>query len=290
MRERTPLPSELIRQLPKLKLIVTCGHRNRAIDLAACAARGIPVASARDAHAGPVDSTAEHVVALILGIARRLADNDAAVKAGLWQTGFVTALAGKTIGVVGLGRLGAAVARIMHVALGMRVVAWSSNLTQEAADQTARDAGLPADGPPGAKTFEVVSRRELFSAADVVTLHMVLSDRSRGLITAQDLALMKPRALFVNTSRGPLVVEEDLLCVLKAGKIGGAALDVFDLEPLPPDSEWRSTEWGKGGRSSVLVTPHVAYVEEQTIRGFYEQQVDNVARWAAGEPLHNLLY
>lgn len=289
MRERTPFPAELIHRLPKLKLILTCGHRNKAIDLAACAARGIPVASAGDAHAGPVDSTTEHAVAVILAIARRLADNDAAVKSGLWQTGFVTSLAGKTIGVVGLGRLGTAVARIMHVALGMRVLAWSPNLTQETADERARHVGLAAEDAEGAKTFEVVSREALFGAADVVTVHLVLSDRSRSLITARDLALMKPSAFFVNTSRGPLVVEADLLRVLRDGRIRGAALDVFDLEPLLQDSEWRSTEWGKGGRSSVLVTPHIAYVEEQSMRGFYEQQVANLKRWTAGQPLQKLL-
>ncbi|GJN79676.1 hypothetical protein PLIIFM63780_003194 [Purpureocillium lilacinum] len=289
MRERTPFPAALLQRLPNLKLLLTTGVRNKAIDLPSCAARGIPVAGATDTHSGPPDSTTEHAVAMILGVARGLASNDANVKAGLWQTGFATGLAGGTLGVLGLGRLGAAVARAMHLALGMKVIAWSTNLTQEAADEQARHAGLPVEGPDGVKTFRAVSREELFSTADVVSVHLVLSDRTRGIVNAQDLGKMKPSAFFVNTSRGPLVVERDLLDVLKAGKIRGAALDVFDLEPLPRDSEWRSAEWGKNGRSEVLIAPHMGYVEERSISGFYRKQVANLERWVAGEPLETLL-
>ncbi|KAJ6442754.1 d-isomer specific 2-hydroxyacid dehydrogenase [Purpureocillium lavendulum] len=290
MRERTPFPAELLQRLPNLKLLLTSGVRNKAIDLPACAARGIPVAGATDTHAGPTDSTTEHAVAMILGLARGLAANDAAVKAGQWQSsGFATGLGGRVFGVLGLGRLGAAVARVMHLALGMRVVAWSANLTQDAADDQARRAGLPVEGPDGVKTFRAVSREELFGTADVVSVHLVLSDRTRGIVGAQDLARMKPTAFFVNTSRGPLVVERDLLDVLKAGRIRGAALDVFDLEPLPLDSEWRDAQWGKNGTSQVLVTPHMGYVEETSIAGFYRKQVANLERWVAGESLETLL-
>jgi phosphoglycerate dehydrogenase-like enzyme len=169
----------------------------------------------------------------------------------------------------------------------MRIIAWSTNLTQEAADEKAREAGLPVEDADGEKTFKVVTREELFSEADVVSVHLVLSDRSRGIVNAQDLAKMKPSALFVNTSRGPLVVEKDLLDHLKAGRIRGAALDVYDLEPLPKDSEWRSKNWGRDGSSQVLLTPHMGYVEEDTLKSWYEQQVENIGRWAANEPLQN---
>lgn len=286
MRERTPLPAELIERLPRLKLILTNGARNKAIDLDACKARGIPVASAKDLRAGPVDSTTEHAVAMILGIARDLAGNDAAIKAGAWQTGFVTGLSGKTLGLVGLGRLGASVGRIMSL-FGMKVQAWSTNLTQEVADEKARDLGLPTEGPDGSKTFKAVSRDELFSTSDVVSVHLVLSDRSRGLITRHDLSQMKPSAFFVNTSRGPLVVEADLLDAIKTRRIAGVAVDVYNIEPLPQDSPWRSI--GGKGQSHVLVTPHIAYVEETSISGFYKQQVENLERWTAGEDMQNLL-
>jgi phosphoglycerate dehydrogenase-like enzyme len=181
----------------------------------------------------------------------------------------------------------------MSLAFGMKIVAWSSNLTQNAADEKAKEMGLPLETPDRDgkldKTFKVVSRDELFRTADVITLHIVLSERSRGLITANDLFKMKPTAFFVNTSRGPLVVENDLLATLKEGKIQGAALDVFDIEPLPADSEWRSAEWGKGGRSRLVLSPHMGYVEEEVLSNWYAQQVENLERWARGEELLNLL-
>lgn len=290
MRERTPLPAELINRLPNLKLILSCGHRNKAIDMEAAEKRGIPVTATTDDKLGPVDSTTEHIITMILGVTRNVAQNDAAVKAGGWQTTFVTGVSGKTLGLVGLGRLGGSVARIMSLAFGMKIIAWSTNLTQEAADAQAKEQGLPVEQSDGEKTFKAVSREELFSTADVVSVHLVLSDRSRGLITEADLSKMKPSSFFVNTSRGPLVVEKDLLDILKAGKIRGAALDVFDLEPLPKDSEWRNSDWGTNGKSQVLVTPHVAYVEERSINGFYEQQVDDLLRWSAGKKLKKTMY
>ncbi|OAA47908.1 D-isomer specific 2-hydroxyacid dehydrogenase [Metarhizium rileyi] len=290
MRERTPFPGGLINRLPNLKLILSSGHRNRSIDMEAAQKRGIAVTAATDVSLGPVDSTTEHIITMILSVARNIAQNDAAVKAGSWQTSFVTGVSGRTLGLVGLGRLGGGVARIMSLAFGMKIMAWSTNLTQEAADAVAKAHGLPMEQDGGEKTIKAVSREELFSTADVVSLHLVLSERSRGLITAADLSRMKPSSFFVNTSRGPLVVEKDLLDVLKGGKIRGAALDVFDLEPLPKDSEWRKSDWGTNGKSQLLVTPHVAYVEESSISGFYEQQVDDLVRWWTGKELKKTMY
>lgn len=288
MRERTPFPRDLIARLPNLKLLLTTGNRNLALDLSAFQDRGIPVAGAVDkAHPGSVGSvsTTEHCVAMILAAARNIAQDDREVKAGGWQTASAVSLHGKTLGVVGLGRLGVAVAKIMHAAFGMRVVAWSPNLTQEAADEKAGAAGLGREDGRGGKTFKVVSKEELFGTADVVSVHIVLSERSRGGIGEKELGLMKSSAIFVNTSRGPLVVEEDLLNALDKGQIRAAALDVFELEPLPLDSRWRTTQWGKDGRSQVLLTPHMGYVEQSTLEGWYEQQVENLERWAKGEPL-----
>ena len=293
MRERTPFPRELIVRLPRLKLLLTTGNRNLALDLDAFKERGIPVVGAVDkAHPGSVGSvsTTEHCVAMILAAARNIAQDDHEVKTGGWQTASAVSLHGKTLGQVGLGRLGIAVAKIMHSAFGMRIAAWSPNLTQEAADEKAKAAGFPVEDERGEKTFKVVSKEELFKTSDVISVHIVLSDRSRGSIGEKDLSLMKPSAIFVNTSRGPLVVEEDLLNALDKGQIRAAALDVFELEPLPLDSRWRTTKWGKDGRSQVLLTPHMGYVEQTTLEGWYEQQVDNVERWAKGEPLLQSLY
>lgn len=293
MRERTPFPRELIARLPNLKLLLTTGLRNLSLDLAALQERGIPVAGAVDrAHAGSVGSisTTEHCVAMILAATRNIAQDDLSVKTGGWQTVPAVSLHGRLLGTVGLGRLGAAVARIMAVAFGMRVVAWSENLTQDKADQAAREAGLPVENAAGEKTFRVVSKEELFRSADVVSVHLVLSDRSRGGIAKRDLERMKRDAIFVNTSRGPLVVEEDLLDVLEKGKIRAAALDVFNLEPLPLDSKWRTTKWGQDGRGRVLLTPHMGYVEEATLGAWYDQQVENLLRWERGEALELSLY
>ncbi|RDW87799.1 hypothetical protein BP5796_03493 [Coleophoma crateriformis] len=286
MRERTPFPRELLEKLPNLKLLHSTAKRNLSLDLEAAKDLGIAVHGATELKKrnGP-DSTTQHCVALILGIARNLAHDDLAVKTGSWQTTATVGLAGKIYGSVGLGRLGLSVTRILVLGFGMKVICWSSSLTQEAADQKAREAGLPVEDEDGEKTFKVVSKDELFKTADVVSLHYVLSDRSRGLVSAKDLALMKPSAFFINTSRGPLVVEADLLRVLKEGKIRGAAIDVFDLEPLPADSEWRTLEWGKNGSSQVLLSPHMGYVEEETLSKWYELTVQNIERWGRGEPL-----
>lgn len=287
MRERTPFPAELIARLPNLKLLLTTGLRNASLDLDALKQRGIPVAGAVDhgRKAAGTDSTTEHCVSMILAAARNIAQDDLSVKSGGWQTSCAMGLSGKVFGTVGLGRLGLAVARIMVQAFGMRVVAWSNNLTQAAADRQATAAGLPVEDADGEKTFKVVSKEELFRTADVVSLHLVLSDRSRGIISAEDLSLMKPTSIFVNTSRGPLVVEEDLLDVLGKGRIRAAALDVYEIEPLPLDSRWRTTSWGQDGRSHVLLTPHMGYVEKGTLDAWYREQVENIKRWHNGEAL-----
>lgn len=291
MRERTPFPGDLLQKLPNLKLLHSTGKRNLSLDLETAKQLGIAVHGATELKKskGP-DSTTQHCIALVLGLARNLAHDDLAVKTGSWQTTVTTGLAGKVYGSVGLGRLGMSVTRILVQGFGMKVICWSSSLTQEAADQKAEEAGLPVEDEDGEKTFKVVSKEELFKTADVVSLHYVLSDRSRGLVSATDLALMKPSALFINTSRGPLVVEADLLQVLKGGKIRGAAIDVFDLEPLPENSEWRTLEWGKNGRSQVLLSPHMGYVEEETMARWYDLTVQNIERWGRGEALIESLY
>lgn len=306
MRERTPFPRALLERLPNLKLLLTTGKRNASLDMEWLSAHGIPVAGAVDmgktAKPGAVgsDSTTEHAVAMTLALARGLAEDDAVVKGRVtygdgtggasasapWQTSFATGLSGKTLGLVGLGRLGGAVGRVLRLAFGMRVVAWSENLTQGRADAQAAALGLPvADPVTGEKTFLAVGKAELFASADVVSVHLVLSERSRGIVAAADLEQMRPSALFVNTSRGPLVVEKDLLEVLKQGKIRGAALDVFDLEPLPAESEWRTTKWGQEGRGKVLLTPHMGYVEEDTMNDWYAQLAANVVAFKEGREL-----
>ena len=170
----------------------------------------------------------------------------------------------------------------------MRILAWSSSLTQEAADEKAQALGLPVEDEDG-KVFKVVSKEELFKQADVLSVHYVLSDRSRGIVGKEDLALLKEEALFVNTSRGPLVDEDALLDVLENGKIRGAAIDVFDLEPLGKESRWRSEKWGTEGTSKVLLSPHMGYVDGETMANWYEEQVEIVEKWFEGEALFNVL-
>lgn len=279
MRERTPFPRDLISRLPNLKLLLTTGVRNNGLDLPAFKDQGVPVAGTK----GGGQSTQQHCVAMILALARNLIADDLSVKSGGWQTGITLPLAGRKFGVLGLGRLGLAVGKMMYLAFDMKLIAWSPNLTQEKADEQARNGGLPEGA------FQVVSREKLFSESDVLSVHVVLSDRSRGMVTSKDLNLMKSDALFVNTSRGPIVVDEDLLDVLNKGKIRAAALDVFELEPLPSDSPWRTTKWGEEGRSQVLMTPHTGYAEKETLTNWYEEQVENIVRWQKGEALQNVM-
>ncbi|KAI1456020.1 glycerate dehydrogenase [Annulohypoxylon moriforme] len=313
MRERTPFPGDLLRALPNLKLLLATGTQFETFDLEAAKDLGIRVAAAPgrgrtdgkpssrpprpklDIKKGGSHPTTQHAWALILALARNVAADDAAMKGPekKWQSRLALGLTGTTLGVVGLGRLGAAVARIGSLAWGMRVLCWSENLTQEKADRKAVEMGLPAYGgyalEPEAPTFRAVGKEELFGTADVVSLHYVLSERSRGIVGARELAWMKGSALLVNTSRGPLIDDAALYDALENGKIGGAALDVFDIEPLPADSLWRSTKWGTQGRSNLIITPHMGYVEDGIMHTWYEETAENLERWLRGETLlHSL--
>jgi lactate dehydrogenase-like 2-hydroxyacid dehydrogenase len=193
-----------------------------------------------------------------------------------------------------MGRIGAHVARVGVLAFGMKVVCWSANLTQEKADKLAEDSGLPITGGgmnnEDEKTFRVVKKEELFQLSDVVTVHYVLSERSRGIVGTKELKWMKPSGLLINTSRGPLVDESALLDTLRNRRIRGAALDVFDIEPLPADSPWRNENWDAEGKSRVLLTPHMGYVEEGTLTAWYEETAENLERLVdGGDLLHRIL-
>jgi phosphoglycerate dehydrogenase-like enzyme len=259
MRERTAFPRSVLERLPDLRLLVTTGARNPAIDVAAAAELGITVCGTRAHPPG----TAELTWALVLAVARHLPQEDASVRAGGWQQTIGTDLAGGTLGLLGLGRLGERVARI-GLAFEMDVVAWSANLT----DERAAEVGVR----------RAPSKEELLAAADVVSVHLQLSDRTRGLIGARELELMKPGAILVNTSRGPIVDEAALVRALREGTIAGAGLDVFDVEPLPRHHPLREL------RRAVL-TPHLGYVTERTYEVFYGDAVEDVAAWRAGEPV-----
>jgi phosphoglycerate dehydrogenase-like enzyme len=261
MRERTRFDEELLRQLPKLKLLVTGGMRNAALDLKAAAALGIQV-SGTDSykHAAP-----ELTWALIMAATRNLVVEANALRAGKWQQGLGGDLHGKTLAILGLGSIGRRVAQFGQV-FGMRVIAWSENLTAE----RATEAGV---------TY--VSKQELFEQADVLSVHLVLSDRSRGLVDAQTLNWMKPSALLVNTARGPIVDEAALIKALQKKRLAGAALDVFDVEPLPVSHPFRTLD-------NVLATPHVGYVSQQNYHQFFAQMIEDIQAWAAGEPIRLL--
>jgi phosphoglycerate dehydrogenase-like enzyme len=261
MRERTPFPRSLLQRLPNLRLLVTTGARNASIDVAAATERGITVCGTASHASGPVELT----WALVLAVARHLPQEDAAVRAGGWQQTVGTDLAGATLGVLGLGRLGTQVARIGQ-AFGMDVVAWSQNLTDERAAEV------------GARRVE---QDDLFATADVVTVHLVLSDRTRGLVGKKELDRMKPTAILINTSRGPIVDEAALVDALHDGAIRGAGLDVFDREPLPQDHPLRSAP-------RTVLTPHLGYVTETTYAVFFREVVDDVAAWIAGDPVRVL--
>ncbi|KAF4309232.1 hypothetical protein GTA08_BOTSDO03196 [Botryosphaeria dothidea] len=293
MRERTPFPAALTQQLPRLRLLLTTGSRNNAFDLPALAARRIPVAgtpsdvSAALAPPRGFSKTTQHAWALLLALSNNVARDDAGLRGGsggAWQDAFPlnVYLAGKTFGALGLGKLGVAAAKIAVLGFGMRVVAWSASLTQEEADRRAEEAGLPRG------SFAVAAGKEgLLREADVLSLHYVLSERSRGIVGAEELKLLKREALLVNTARGPLVDEDALFECLERGAIRGAALDVFWEEPLPAESRWRTTRWGEDGRSQVLLTPHTGYMFEETIDLWWKETAANVRRWLDGEELTN---
>ncbi len=259
MRERTPFGKDVIDALPDLKLIVTSGMRNHAIDFQAAAARGIPVCGAESL--GP--PTAELTFGLMLELARHMGAENARLKAGgYWQTTLGIDFYGKTLGIIGLGKLGARVARIGN-ALDMKVIAWSQNLTAE----RAKEAGAT-----------LVSKEELLRNSDFVTVHQLLSPRTRGLIGAAELALMKPTAFFINTSRGPIADEKAIEAALRARKIAGAAIDVFDVEPLPLDHPFRKLD-------NILITPHLGYVTQDNYRRFYTQMIEDIRAWLDGKPI-----
>ncbi|HEX3603607.1 MAG TPA: D-2-hydroxyacid dehydrogenase family protein [Steroidobacteraceae bacterium] len=252
MRERTPLRRERIEQLPNLKLIASTGPRNASIDLEAAAARGVKVV-----HTGYFGSpTVELTWGLILGSMRHLVAEAGAVRGGGWQHSIGDDLSGKTLGIIGLGNLGSKVAGI-GLAFGMKIIAWSQNLTAEKA--AAAGAAL-------------VSKQELLRRSDVVSIHLVLSERSRGLIGAAELSLMKPTARLINTSRGPIVVEAALVAALHAGQIAGAAIDVYDVEPLPANHPYRKIP-------NLLATPHIGYVSRGLYERFYRDSVTNILTW-----------
>ncbi|HEX8168583.1 MAG TPA: D-2-hydroxyacid dehydrogenase family protein [Beijerinckiaceae bacterium] len=263
LRERMPVPGSLIARLPNLKLIVVTGAHNRTLDLAAAKARGITVSHTRGGDSQY--ATPELAWGLILSLMRHIPQEHQRMRAGGWQETVGTALNGLTLSILGLGRLGTRMASIGR-AFGMEVLAWSPNLTAERA--AAAGAAL-------------VSKEELFERADVLTIHLVLGERSRGLVGAAELHRMKPTAVLVNTSRGPIVEEAALIAALRERRIRGAGLDVYDVEPLPPDHLLRSLD-------SVVLTPHLGYVTEGTYRMFYEDTVEAIAAWKAGAPVRVL--
>jgi phosphoglycerate dehydrogenase-like enzyme len=261
MRERTPLRRSLLARLPKLRLAVTTGMRNASIDLEAAREYGVVVCGTQ----GSAAATTELAWALILSLVRHVPAEDAAIRAGGWQHTVGTDLAGATLGLLGLGRLGRAMVPVAR-ALDMDVIAWSQNLT----DQLAAEAGATR-----------VDKEELFSHSDVLSIHLVLSDRTRGLVGARELALMKPTAYLVNTSRGPIVDEQALLAALREGRIAGAGLDVFDREPLPPDHPIRQAP-------RTVLTPHIGFVTHRTYAQWYAGAVEAIAAFLAGTPINVL--
>jgi len=262
MRERTAFPRAVIERLPDLKLLITTGMRNASIDLDAAKEHGVVVCGTPAFGNG----TAAIATGLMLDLARRIGYENTRLKAGaLWQTTIGLDLEGMTLALLGLGRLGARMAEIGR-AFKMDVIAWSQNLTPE----RCKEAGA-----------EYVSRDELFRRADFLSIHVQLSDRTRGLIGATELGLMKPTAFLINTSRGPIVEEAALLAVLRAKRIAGAGLDVFDMEPLPIDHPLR-------GLDNVVLTPHLGYVTEQNYRAFFAGTVDDVRAFLDRKPVRVL--
>ena len=263
MRERTPMTASLLARLPALRLLVTSGMRNAAIDRAATVEHGVVVCGTRSNPQPPAELT----WALVLGLARHLTEENAALRSGgPWQSTVGTDLHGATLGLLGLGRIGALVARV-GLAFGMDVVAWSQHLTAARAEEV------------GVRL--AASKEELLAGSDVVSVHLVLGDRTRGLIGAPELALMKPSALLVNTSRAGIVDRAALVTALREGRIAGAGLDVFDVEPLPADDELRTLP-------AVLATPHLGYVTQRNYTGFFTEAVEDIAAFLAGDPVRRL--
>ncbi|EXG81102.1 D-2-hydroxyacid dehydrogenase family protein [Cryptosporangium arvum] len=264
MRERTPFGAAEFARLPDLKLLVTTGMVNASIDLAAAAAHGVTVCGTESAP-GPAKATAELTWALILAVLRNVPAEDRALRSGQWQTTVGTGLAGATLGLLGLGRLGSQVAKVGR-AFGMNLIAWSENLT------AARAAEVGA---------LAVTKDQLLTRSDVMSVHLRLSDRTAGLIGAAELARMKPTAVLVNTSRGPIVDEGALVAALHAGALGGAGLDVYDTEPLPAHHPLLTAP-------RTVLLPHLGYVTRETYALWYPQIVENIEAWSAGAPIRVL--
>jgi phosphoglycerate dehydrogenase-like enzyme len=263
MRERTAFPGEVLRQLPKLRLLVATGMHHSVIDFDAATEYGITVCGTQSWRGAT--ATIELTWGLILGLARGIASEDAAIRNGGWQVGLGTLLEGKTLGIVGLGNLGSLLPPVA-AALGMYTVAWSANLT----DERAAEVGVAR-----------VDHDEFFASSDVISVHLKLSPRSHGYIGRGEFELMKPTALFVNTSRGPVVDEAALLDALRTRRIAGAALDVYDREPLPADHPLRSMP-------NALLTPHIGYATSETYRDYYGQAVEDIVAFRQGHPLRVL--
>ena len=261
MRERTAFDAAVFDALLNLKLLVTTGMKNASIDLAAASAHAVTVCGTE----GIGNAMPELTIGMMIALTRNFAQEDAAVRAGGWQHTIGPGLSGKTLGVVGLGRLGIPVTELAQ-AFGMNVIAWSPNLTQERADEH------------GVRS---VSKAELFATADVITIHMPLSERSRGLIGAAELRSMKSTAYLINTSRGPIVDEDALITVLREQRIAGAGLDVYDVEPLPVDHLLRSLR-------NTLLLPHIGYVTTDAYAFWFGQVVEDIAAWTAGSPVRVL--
>ncbi len=261
MRERTAFPRSLIARLPRLKLIVTAAMRNVAIDVDAARDHGVVVSGTEGSGGATLDLT----WGLILALLRHVPAEDAALRAGRWQTTIGEGLDGKTLALMGLGRLGSGVARVGR-AFGMEVIAWSEHLTAERAAEV------------GATRVE---RDELFAAADILSIHLVLSDRTRGQVGAKELAAMKPTAYLINTSRGPIVDETALIDALHARQIAGAGLDVYDIEPLPMTHPLRSAP-------HTVLTPHIGFVTRETYRQWYGGAVEDIAAFLSGKPIRVL--
>ena len=262
MRERTPFDRALLEKLPDLKLLITTGLKNASIDVKAAAERGLSVCGTESSAV----ATAELTWGLIFSLMRHIPDEAHNFRDGGWQRTVGREVFGRRLGVIGLGRLGSRVAKA-GLAFGMRVSAWSQNLTPE----RCAEAGIEHAG----------SLDALLQSSDIVTIHLVLSDRTRGLLNARELGLMKPDALLINTSRGPIVDEAALVAALTTKGIAGAGLDVFDREPLPADHPFRRL-------SNVVATPHLGYVTEEAYRLFYGQSVENIEAWLAGKPARAL--
>jgi phosphoglycerate dehydrogenase-like enzyme len=259
MRERTPFGRATLDKLPALKLLVTTGHRNAAIDMVAATERGITVCGT-DA---PGHATAELAFGMLIALSRNLITEQGNMAGGRWQTTVGRDVKGKTLGLIGLGKLGSQMARYGH-AFGMTVMAWSQNLQADAA---------------AAVGVTKVAKDELFQRSDVISIHTKLSDRTTGLVGARELALMKPTAFLINTSRGPIINEAALIAALTEGRIGGAGIDVYDTEPVPADHPLRRAP-------RTLLTPHIGYVTEETYRMFYGGSVAAIEAWMAGKPIH----